>query len=47
MSQKSKQKASARQVKQARQAKRVINGIFIGLIILMIICLAVYSIIMG
>lgn len=44
MSQKSKLKATAR---EARQARRIINGIFIGLIVLMVIALVAYELIVA
>ncbi|MEG1579896.1 MAG: hypothetical protein RR386_01380 [Bacteroidaceae bacterium] len=43
MSQKHRQKLSTREAKQARQGKRVVNGIFMALIILMILLLIGYS----
>ena len=42
MNQKTEMKKKIRDAKQARQANRVINGIFIGLIILMVIVLLAY-----
>lgn len=37
MSGKRKSKLSAREKKQARQARRIVNGIFIALIVLMVV----------
>lgn len=42
MNQKREMKKKIRDAKQVRQANRVINGIFIGLIILMVIVLLAY-----
>ena len=42
MNQKIEMKKKIRDAKQARQAHRVLNGIFIGLIILMVIVLLAY-----
>ena len=42
MNQKREMKKKIRDAKQACQANRVINGIFIGLIILMVIVLLAY-----
>lgn len=47
MSQRGKLKASAREQKQARQARRVVNGIFIGLIVLMILGLLTFYLLAG
>lgn len=47
MSQKSKLKATAREARQACQARRIINGIFIGLIVLMVIALVAYELIVA
>ena len=35
-------RTSARDARQARQANRVVNGIFIGLILLMVLALVAY-----
>ena len=42
MSKKHKAKAKARSEREARQARRVVNGIFIGLIAAMVILLVGY-----
>lgn len=42
MSKKHTVKAKARDERQARQARRVVNGIFIGLIVLMVVLLICY-----
>ncbi|MDO4930941.1 MAG: hypothetical protein Q4E59_07395 [Bacteroidales bacterium] len=42
MNTKHKVKLKARDARQARQAKRVVNGIFIGLILLMVVILICY-----
>ena len=42
MNQKREMKKKIRDAKQARQASRVVNGIFIGLILLMVIVLLAY-----
>lgn len=47
MSQNSRMKETARERKQARHARHVVNGIFIGLIALMIICLLVFYVLAG
>ncbi len=47
MNQKHKAKLKAREEKQARQARRIINGIFIGLIVLMVVILIGYNLIAG
>ena len=41
MNDKHKRKIQARNKQEARQARRVINGIFVGLIVLMVIFLVV------
>lgn len=45
MSEKRKIKAQKREQKQKRQAVRVVNGIFIGLIAIMLICLVIYAVV--
>ena len=40
MSQKSRIRASERKSRQARQAGRIVNGIFIALVVLMVVCIA-------
>ncbi len=40
MSEQRKFKANERKKKQARQAKRIVNGIFIALVALMVVCIA-------
>lgn len=47
MSQRSRIAAKNREVKQERQAKKVVNGIFIGLIILMAIMLIIFTVTMA
>lgn len=47
MSQRSKVAAKNREIKQERQAKKVVNGIFIGLIVLMAALLIIYAITMA
>ncbi len=47
MNQKHRLKKSAREAKQARQGRRVVNGIFIGLIALMVVSLIVYYTLMN
>ena len=42
MNQKRKLKAQTRNARQARQARRVVNGIFIGLSVLMVVILIAY-----
>ena len=42
MKQNKQLKARGREARQARQANRVINGIFIGLILLMVLALIAY-----
>lgn len=42
MNQKRKLKTQTRNARQARQARRVVNGIFIGLIVLMVVILIAY-----
>jgi len=44
MSQRSKIAARRREQNQERQAKKVVNGIFIGLIVLMAALLIVYAV---
>ncbi len=44
MSQKKQQKIKARNEREARQARRVVNGIFIGLVALVVIMVTAYSI---
>lgn len=40
MSERRKVKAAERQKKEARQAKKIVNGIFIALVALMVVCIA-------
>lgn len=40
MSERGKIKAAERQKKEARQAKKIVNGIFIALVALMVVCIA-------
>lgn len=47
MSKKHKAKAKARSEREARQARRVVNGIFIGLIAAMVILLLGYYFLAG
>ncbi len=47
MSQRSKIAAKRREQNQERQAKKVVNGIFIGLIVLMAALLIVYAVSMA
>ncbi|MBQ5909842.1 MAG: hypothetical protein IIW85_05885 [Bacteroidaceae bacterium] len=47
MSKKHKAKAKARSEREARQARRVVNGIFIGLIAAMVVALLCYSVVAG
>jgi len=47
MSQRSKIAARRREQNQERQAKKVVNGIFIGLIVLMAALLIVYAVSMA
>ncbi|MBQ8226774.1 MAG: hypothetical protein IJZ92_04960 [Bacteroidaceae bacterium] len=47
MSKKHKAKAKARSEREARQARRVVNGIFIGLIAAMVILLVGYYFLVG
>jgi cytochrome c-type biogenesis protein CcmH/NrfG len=47
MNVKHKAKIAARRAREARQARRVINGIFIGLIALMVLVLIGYYVIAG
>lgn len=47
MSKKGKLKATARDLKKARQARRVVNGIFIGLILLIALILFAFYAIAG
>lgn len=42
MSKKHTVKAQAREARQARQGRRVVNGIFIGLIVMMVVLLVCY-----
>lgn len=44
MNVKHKAKIKARDARQARQARRVINGIFFGLILLMVLLLIGYAV---
>lgn len=43
MSEKKKLKKQIRDAKQERHARRVVNGIFIGLILLVVLSLALFS----
>jgi len=43
MSEKKKLKKQVRDVKQERQARRIVNGIFIGLIVIVVLSLALFS----
>lgn len=45
MSKRSKVKADARNKKQARQARRIVNGIFIALVVLMVVCIVLAAVI--
>ena len=45
MSQNSKIRKKKREQKQVRKAKHIVNGIFIGLIALMLLLLIIYSIV--
>jgi len=45
MSQNSKFRAQKREQKQVRKARHIVNGIFIGLIALMLLLLIVYSVV--
>lgn len=47
MNENHKAKLKARDARQARQARRVINGIFIGLILLAVCFLIVYYLLLG
>ena len=47
MNQKHQTKLKVRNARQARQARRVVNGIFIGLIVLMVIILVGYYFLAG
>ncbi len=44
MSQKKQQKVNARKAKEARQARRVVNGICIGLVVLVLLMVGGYYI---
>jgi hypothetical protein len=43
MSEKKKLKKQVRDAKQERQARRIVNGIFIGLIVIVVLSLALFS----
>lgn len=47
MNKKHSQKVKAREVRQARQARRVVNGVFMGLIALMVLLLLGYYYLAG
>ena len=44
MSEKKKLKKQVRDAKQERQARRIVNGIFIALIVIVVLSIALYSI---
>lgn len=39
-----KAKATERERRQARQARRIVNGIFIALVVLMVVCISLAAI---